>query len=60
MSSDATISDSDLVKKMVYLAYRDVFKGNLAKLRKRNKVRNVAEKHKCHLDHKQLVDSMDW
>jgi hypothetical protein len=59
MSSDATMSESDLDKKMVYLAYRDIFKDNLAKLRKRNKVRNVVEKHKDHLHHKQLVDSMD-
>ena len=45
MSSDATMSDSDLDKKMVYLAYRDIFKDKLAKLRKRSKVRNVVEKH---------------
>ncbi|KAF7866868.1 hypothetical protein EAF04_005709 [Stromatinia cepivora] len=59
MSSNATMSDSDLDKKMVYLAYRDIFRDKLAKLRKRNKVRNVAEKHKGHLHHKQLADSMD-
>jgi hypothetical protein len=59
MSSDATMSDSDLDKKMVYLAYRDIFKDKLAKLRKRGKVRNVVEKHKDHLHHKQLADSMD-
>ncbi len=51
--------DSDLDKKMVYLAYRDIFKDKLAKLRKRSKVRNVVEKHKDHLHHKQLADSMD-
>jgi hypothetical protein len=28
------MSDSNLDKKMVYLAYRDVFNGELAKLRK--------------------------
>jgi hypothetical protein len=59
MSSDATMSDSDFDKKMVYLAYRDIFKDKLAKLRKRNKVRNVVEKHEGHLHHKQLTDSMD-
>jgi hypothetical protein len=59
MFSDSTMSDSDLDKKMVYLAYRDIFKDKLAKLRKRNKVRNVVEKHKDHLHHKQLADSMD-
>jgi hypothetical protein len=53
------MSDSDLDKKMVYLAYRDIFKDKLAKLRKRGKVRNVVEKHKDHLHHKQLADSMD-
>ena len=53
------MSDSDLDKKIVYLAYRDIFKDKLAKLRKRNKVRNVVEKHKDHLHHKQLADSMD-
>lgn len=35
---------SDLDKEMVYLAYRDIFKDKLAKLRKRNKVRNIVEK----------------
>jgi len=61
MSSGATMSDSDpdLDKQMVYLAYRDIFKDTLAKLRKRKKVRNVVEKHKDHLHHKQLADSMD-
>jgi hypothetical protein len=61
MSSVATMSDSesDLDKKMVYLAYRDIFKDKLANLRKRKKVRNVVEKHKDHLHHKQLADSMD-
>ncbi|KFY82833.1 hypothetical protein V498_08439 [Pseudogymnoascus sp. VKM F-4517 (FW-2822)] len=58
MFSDS-MSDSDLDKKMVYLAYRDIFKDKLAKLRKRNKVRNVVEKHKDHLHHKQVADSMD-
>jgi hypothetical protein len=53
------MSDSDLDKKMVYLAYRDIFKDKLAKLRKRSKVRNVVEKHKDHLHHKQLADSTD-
>jgi len=53
------MSDSDLDKETVYLAYRDIFKGNLAKLRKRAKVRNVVEKHKDHLHHKQLADSVD-
>jgi hypothetical protein len=52
-------SDSHLEKKMVYLAYRDIFKDKLAKLRKREKVRNVVEKHKDHLHHKQLADSVD-
>ena len=51
--------DSDLDKKMVYLAYCDIFKDQLAKLRKRNKVRNVVEKHKDYLHYKQLADSMD-
>ncbi|KFZ19882.1 hypothetical protein V502_03443 [Pseudogymnoascus sp. VKM F-4520 (FW-2644)] len=59
MSSDSTMSDSNLDKEMVYLAYRDVFKGKLAKLRKRKKVRNVVEKHKDHLHHRQLADTMD-
>jgi len=59
MSSDVTISDSGLEKKMVYLAYRDIFKDRLAKLRKRSKVRSVVEKHKDHLHHRQLADSMD-
>ena len=53
------MSVSDLDKKMVYLAYRDIFKDKLAKLRKRKKVRNVVEKHKGHLHHKQLTDLMD-
>jgi hypothetical protein len=59
MSSDATMSDSDLDKEMVYLAYCDVLKDRLARLRKRNKVRNVVEKHKDHLHHKQVADSID-
>jgi hypothetical protein len=53
------MSDSDLDKEMVYLAYRDIFKGKLAKLRKRGKVRSVVAKHKDHFHHKQLADSMD-
>lgn len=53
------MSDTDLDQKMVYLAYRDVFKDRLAKLRKPKKVRNVVEKHKHHFHHKQLADSMD-
>ena len=54
------MSGSDhLDKQMVYLAYRDIFKDGLAKLRRPNKVRNVVEKHKDHLHHKQLADSMD-
>jgi hypothetical protein len=53
------MSDSDHDKTMVYLAYRDIFKDRLAKLRKRSKVRNVVEKHKDHLHHKQLADSID-
>jgi len=53
------MSDSDFDKEMVYLAYRDIFKDKLAKLRKRGKVRSVVEKHKDHLHHKQLADSMD-
>ncbi|OBT74273.1 hypothetical protein VF21_07416 [Pseudogymnoascus sp. 05NY08] len=59
MSSDSTMSDSNLETKMVYLAYRDVFKGELAKLRKPKKVRNVLEKHKDHFHHRQLADTMD-
>lgn len=59
MSSDATVSDPDFEKKMVYLAYRDIFKDNLAKLRKRSKVRNVVKKHEDHLHHKQLADQID-
>jgi hypothetical protein len=43
------MSDIDLDKGMVYLAYRDIFKDKLAKLRKRNKIRNVVEKHKDHI-----------
>ena len=43
------MSDSDLDKEMVYLAYRNIFKDKLAKLRKRSEVRNVVEKHKDHL-----------
>jgi L-ascorbate metabolism protein UlaG (beta-lactamase superfamily) len=58
MSSDATMSDSDLDKEVVYLAYRDIFKGQLAKLRKPRRVHNVVKKHKDHLHHKQLADSM--
>ena len=53
------MSGSDLDKRMVYLAYRDIFKDKLAKLRKRSKVRNVLDKHKDHLHHKPLADSMD-
>ncbi|KFX99920.1 hypothetical protein V490_01571 [Pseudogymnoascus sp. VKM F-3557] len=53
------MSDSNLDKKMVYLAYRDVFKGRLAKLRKRKKVWNVVEKHKDHLHHRQLADTIN-
>ncbi|PMD31128.1 hypothetical protein L207DRAFT_592059 [Hyaloscypha variabilis F] len=53
------MSDTELDREMVYVAYRDVFKGKLAQLRKRPKVRNVVEKHKNHLHHKQLADSMD-
>ncbi|KAH7386604.1 hypothetical protein BKA64DRAFT_147182 [Cadophora sp. MPI-SDFR-AT-0126] len=53
------MSDSDLDKKLVYLAYRDIFKDKLAKLRKRNKIRNVMEKHEDHLYHTQLAGSMD-
>lgn len=49
MSSDATMLDSELDNKIVYLAYRDIFKNKLAKLRKRNKVHNVVEKHKDYL-----------
>jgi len=56
---NANMSDTDLDKEMVYVAYRDIFKGKLAQLRKRAKVRNVVEKHKNHLHHKQLADSMD-
>jgi hypothetical protein len=52
MSSVATMSDSDLDKEVVYLAYRNIFKGQLAKLRKLRRVRNVVEKHKDHLHHK--------
>ncbi len=59
MSSDSTIPDLDLNKKMVYLAYRDIFKDKLVKLRKRNKVRNIVEKHKDHLYYKQLADLID-
>ncbi|KAF4631565.1 hypothetical protein G7Y89_g6566 [Cudoniella acicularis] len=53
------MSDTYLDKERVYVAYRDIFKGKLAKLRKRNKIRNVVEKHKDHFHHKQLTDSMD-
>ena len=53
------MSDSNIEKKMVYLAYRDVFKGELAKLRKPKKVRNVVEKHIDHLHYRQLADIMD-
>ncbi|OBT59816.1 hypothetical protein VE03_10700 [Pseudogymnoascus sp. 23342-1-I1] len=59
MSSDSTMSDSNIDKKMVYLAYRDVFKGSLAKLRKRKRVRVVVERHKDHLHRKQLADTMN-
>ena len=52
-----SVSDHD--KKMVYLAYRDIFKDRLAKLRKPSKVRSVVEKHKDHLHYQQLVDSTD-
>jgi hypothetical protein len=52
------MSNTDLDKRMV-LAYRGIFKGKLAKLRKRNKVRDVVEQHKDHFHHKQLTDSMD-
>ena len=31
------MSDSDFDKEMVYLAYRDIFRDKLAKLRKRSK-----------------------
>ena len=53
------MSDSDLNKEIVYLAYRDIFKDNLVKLRKRGKVRKVVEKHKDHLYYKQLADLID-
>lgn len=59
MSSNTTMADSNLDEDMVYLAYHDVFTDRLAKLRKPSKVRNVVEKHKDHLHHKQLSDSMD-
>jgi hypothetical protein len=52
------MSHTDIDKKMVYLAYRDIFKDKLAKLRKRNKIRNVVEKHKDHA-RKQFTDSID-
>lgn len=52
------MSDSDLDKEVVYLAYRNIFKGQLAKLRKLRRVRNVVEKHKDHLHYKQFADSM--
>jgi hypothetical protein len=58
MSSVATISDSDLDKEVVYLTYRNIFKGQLSKLRKLRRVCNVVEKHKDHLYHKQLADSI--
>ncbi|KAH8663684.1 hypothetical protein BGZ60DRAFT_411899 [Tricladium varicosporioides] len=44
---------------MVYLAYRNIFKDELAKLRKRTKIRNVVGKHRDHLYYKQLADSID-
>ncbi|KAF8864480.1 hypothetical protein BDZ45DRAFT_684889 [Acephala macrosclerotiorum] len=50
---------TDLNKELVYVAYRDIFKDQLAKLRRPRKVRNVVEKHKDHLHHKQLADSID-
>jgi len=59
MPSDVNMSDSDLDKQMVYLAYRDIFKDQLAKLRKRRKIRNIMEKHKDQLYYKQLADLMD-
>lgn len=55
----SAMSDSVLDKEIVYLAYRDVFKDKLAKLRKRGKVRRVVEQHKGYLHHKQVADSMD-
>lgn len=53
------MSDLDLDKKKVYLAYRNIYKDKLAKLRKRSKVRNLVEKHKDYFHHKQLADSID-
>ncbi|KAG9231369.1 hypothetical protein BJ875DRAFT_122408 [Amylocarpus encephaloides] len=38
--------NTDLDKSMVYFAYRDIFKGNLARLRKQNKIRRVVRAHK--------------
>ena len=52
------MSHTDL-DKMVYLAYRHIFKDNLAKLRKRNKIRIVVEKRKDHVNDEQFTDSMD-
>jgi hypothetical protein len=52
MFLDATMPDSDLDKKMVYLAYRNIFKDKLAKLRKWSKVYNVVEKYKDYLYYK--------
>jgi hypothetical protein len=57
--SNANMSDTEVDKEMVYIAYRDIFKGNLAQLRKPAKVRNVVEKHKNHLHHTQVADSID-
>ena len=53
------MSDTNLDRERVYVAYRAIFKDKLAKLRKRNKIRNVVEKYKDHVHHKQLTDSMD-
>ena len=49
MSLVATMSNLDLHKEVVYLAYRDIFKDKVAKLRKRSKVHNVVERHRDHL-----------
>ncbi|RDL39422.1 uncharacterized protein BP5553_03762 [Venustampulla echinocandica] len=53
------MSDTDLDKRIVYLAYRDIFKDKLAKLRKRSKIRKVVEKHKDHLYYEQSAVSVD-
>ncbi|KAH6675970.1 hypothetical protein B0J14DRAFT_561664 [Halenospora varia] len=53
------MSDTDLDKERVYVAYREIFKDTLAKLRKRSKIRNVVEKPKYHIHHKKLTDSID-